>query len=138
MTNLQSHYTSGPTMPAQHAALAAIQHPYSFELRDALQRARDLLHEEARAMPYVKLWPSPGAFYSFWDVRECFGKRAPDGAVLETSDDVAAYLIRAAGVVTLSGSAFLHDGYLRVSFAVADEEIVAGVRAAAAALGALK
>jgi aspartate aminotransferase len=137
MVNLQSHYTSGPAVPTQHSALAAITRPYDPELRTDLQRKRDLLQAEAAGMPRVKVWPTPASFYSFWDVRGLFGKRAPDGPVLESSDDVAGYLVRAAGVLTLSGAAFMQDGYLRVSFAAPDEQIVKGIRAAAEAVARL-
>ncbi len=138
MANLQSHYTSGPATPAQYAALAAITRPYDTELRDDLQQKRDLLQREAKALPRVEVWPTPASFYSFWDVRRCMGLKTPEGRILASSDDVAEYLIRAAGVVSASGRAFLQDGFLRISFAVPDQEIVEGVRAAAAALKALE
>ena len=74
---------------------------------------RDLLFVEAKALPHVEVWPTPASFYSFWDVRDCFGKRTPDAKTLTCSNEVAEYLLTAAGVVTLSGEAFLQDGYLR-------------------------
>ena len=40
-------------------------------------------------------------------------------------------------MLTASGQAFLQDGYLRLSFTLPDDELVAGVRAAAEALSAL-
>lgn len=137
MANLQSHYTSGPSTPAQHAALAAIRHPYDRHLRDELQENRDLLRAHADKLPLVKVWPTPAAFYSFWDVRECFGRRTPAGRVLESSEDLAEYLIRHWGVVTAPGSAFMQEGYLRVSFAVPRQELEAGIEAATQALAAL-
>lgn len=137
MANLQSHYTSGPAVPTQYSALAAIERAYDPELRTDLQRKRDLLQREATAVPFVKVWPTPASFYSFWDVRQALGKRAPDGLVLETADEVAEYLVRAAGVVALSGAAFMQDGYLRLSFATPDEDIIDGVRAAAEAMSRL-
>jgi aspartate aminotransferase len=138
MGNLQSHYTSGPSSPSQYAALAALRHPYSYNLRDDLERKRDLLHREAADLPLVVVWPTPASFYSFWDVRACFGLTTPSGKVLASSDDVAAYLVDSAGVVTASGGAFMQDGYLRLSFASSDEDIVGGVRAAAQALRELQ
>lgn len=137
MINLQSHYTSGPAVPTQHAALAGIACPYSNELRDDLQRKRDLLLREAPKLGAVKVWPTAGAFYSFWDVRVLIGKRAPDGATIRGSDDLAAYLLRRAGVVTASGTAFEQDGYLRISFATPDDHITGGVAAAAEAFAQL-
>ncbi len=138
MTNLQSHYTAGPAVPTQHSALAAITGGYDPELRSDLQRKRDLLLKESRNLHHVEVWPTPASFYSFWDVRAAFGRRTPDGQVLSSADDVAEYLVRAAGVVTLSGQAFLQDGYLRVSFATPEEHIIQGLRAAAEAMSRLE
>lgn len=138
MRNLQSHYTSGPAVPTQYAAMAAISQPYDAEMVNDLRCKRDLLHREAKDLPHVTVWPTPATFYSFWDVRNCFGKRTPDGTVLANSDDVMTYLVRSAGVVTASGLGFMQDGYLRLSFATPDDEIVAGMRAANAALRNLR
>lgn len=137
MVNLQSHYTSGPAVPTQYSALAAISHDYNPELRNDLQRKRDLLQEGVRDVRYVDAWPTPASFYSFWDIREAFGRRTPAGATLRSSEDVAEYLVREAGVVTLAGSAFMQEGFLRLSFATPDEQIIEGARAAAAAMDRL-
>jgi len=137
MINLQSHYTSGPAVPTQLAARAAIAHAYDDEMVTDLQGKRDLLLRGAHDMPHVRVWPTPASFYSFWDVREAFGKTTPEGDVLASSDDVAAYLVRAAGVVTASGGGFMQDGYLRLSFATPDETIVQGMRAAREAFARL-
>lgn len=137
MVNLQSHYTSGPSVPSQRAALAALESSYDLTLVSDLQRKRDLLLGAARQVPHVRAWETPATFYSFWDVTGAFGKRRPDGRVLRDSDDVAAYLCEQAGVVTASGCGFMQDGYLRLAFDNPDEEIVAGMRQAHAALAAL-
>ncbi|MCZ7645224.1 MAG: aminotransferase class I/II-fold pyridoxal phosphate-dependent enzyme [Planctomycetota bacterium] len=138
MVNLQSHYTSGPATPTQVTALAAIARPYRGGLRDELQKKRDLLRKEAEPMPHVKIWPTPATFYSFWDVRPCFGKTTPGGMPIASSDDVAEYLCTSSGVIAASGTGFMQDGYLRLSFATPDEDIVAGMRAARDALGKLR
>jgi len=138
MTNLQSHYTSGPSSPAQKAALAGIARPYDPGLRDEMQAKRDLLRGAARDVPLVKVWPTPASFYSFWDVRAALGRRAPDGRVLATADDLAAFLVEAGGVVTASGSGFMQEGFLRLSFATPDETIVEGMAAARRAMESLR
>jgi len=134
MVNLQSHYTAGPAVPTQMSALAATTVKYDPELKRDLQSKRDLLQAEARDLPYVEVWPTAASFYSFWDVRATFGKRTPEGKVIGSSDDLAEYLVRSAGVVTASGGAFMQNGYLRISFATPEEQIVGGVRAAREAL----
>ncbi len=124
-------------MPAQYAALAAIRQAYDGELRQALEANRNLLAERAGELSPVSVWPTAGAFYSFWDVRACFGRRTPAGDEIVSSDDMASYLLREAGVITASGSGFLQDGFLRISFSVPGEELASGITAAAEALAAL-
>lgn len=137
MVNLQSHYTSGPSVPSQRAALAALQSEYDWSLVEDLQRKRDVLVAAARGVPHVDVWDTPATFYSFWDVTGAFGRRTPEGKVLEDSDDVAAYLCESAGVITASGCGFMQDGYLRLAFDVPDEEIAAGMAGARTAFAAL-
>ncbi|MDH4043908.1 MAG: aminotransferase class I/II-fold pyridoxal phosphate-dependent enzyme [Gemmatimonadota bacterium] len=137
MVNLQSHYTSGPAVPTQLSARAAIEQAYDPEMLHDLELKRDLLLREVAGIPLVNVWPTPASFYSFWDVRQALGRTTPSGEVLHTSDDVAAYLIHEGGVVTASGTGFMQDGYLRLSFATPDETIRAGMRAAKEAMGRL-
>ncbi|MBI4501560.1 MAG: aminotransferase class I/II-fold pyridoxal phosphate-dependent enzyme [Gemmatimonadetes bacterium] len=138
MVNLQSHYTSGPAIPTQHAALAGITASYDVELRDDLERKRNLLLDATCNIPQIKVWPTPAAFYSFWDVRACLGKTAPDGRRIDSSAGLATYLLDSAGVITAPGSAFMQEGYLRNSFATPDEHIVEGCRAVGQALATLR
>ncbi len=138
MINLQSHYTSGPAVPSQCGALAAISGIYETELRDELEANRNRIYAVRDRLAPVRVWDSEGTFYSFWDVRACFGGRTPVGKVLASSVDVAEYLLDHAGVVTAPGSAFLQEGYLRLSFAMAPGEIDAGLDAAVAAFSELR
>jgi aspartate aminotransferase len=138
MTNLQSHYTSGPSTPAQHVALAAIRREYDAELLHDLEEKRNRVAAWAGKLPHLEVWPTPATFYSFWDVTGTLGKRTPDGRTIAGSEELAVYLIERAGVVTAAGSAFMQEGYLRVSFAVPVDELEAGLAAAAEALGALR
>ena len=138
MVNLQSHYTAGPARPAQMAALAAIGHPYSGDMVRELKVKRDLLQSEAKDMPHVKIWPTPATFYSFWDVRETFGKKTPTGDRIGNSDDLSRYLVEQEGIVTASGNAFLQNGFLRLSFATEEQTIRDGMAAARRALSALR
>lgn len=131
MINLQSHYTSGPPTPLQYAALAAITKPYRGRLRRELQSRRDLLHECAKDIPHVKIWPTAGAFYSFWDVRGVFGKK------VNNSDEVS-YALAREGVIAASGSSFMQEGYLRFSFATTEDQIRGGMELAKKTILALK
>ena len=137
MANIQSHYTAGPATPTQRAALAAISAPYSDEMVKDLHNKRALLYRESQDMPHTHIWRTPASFYSFWDVRACLNKKTPEGRIIKSSDDVAEYLLISGGVVTASGTGFMQDGFLRLSFHTPDEHIIGGMRAAKKALGAL-
>lgn len=127
MASLQSHYTAGPASPTQSAALAAILLPYPPEMVQDLQALRDLLVGEARTIPRIRFWPIPATFYAFCDIRGLLNKRTPAGILLQSSDDVARYLIESGGVITAPGSNFMQDNFLRFSFAVSREELVTGL-----------
>lgn len=138
MASLQSHYTSGPATPTQAAAHAALTQTYDESLSRELQDKRDLFMREAAEVPHVRLFPTPATFYSFWDVREVFGMATPDGRVIDSSSDLAAYLVSEAGVVSASGTAFMWDGFMRFCFATPDETIIEGMAAIRKAIEALE
>jgi aspartate aminotransferase len=139
MANLQSHYTSGPATPTQSAALTALTEDYDSSLVGELEARRDLFLTQVQGLPHVEVWPTPATFYSFWDVRGCFGLRTPDGsAILSDSDGVAGHLLREVGAIVGSGTGFLCDGYLRLCFAATPETIIDGMAAVRSALDALE
>ncbi len=49
------------------------------------------------------------------------GKRAPDGKVMESDKDFAAYVLESVGVATVPGTAFGLSPHFRVSFASSTE-----------------
>ena len=74
--------------------------------------------------------PTPtGAFYAFADITALLGKPlGPKGTVSDTSADFAAALLDEAHVAAVPGEAFGAPGYLRFSYALADEDLAEGMR----------
>ncbi len=95
-------------------------------MREAFERRRDLIVGLARTVPGWKVNVPQGAFYLFPEVSACLGKRYGD-TVIETDSDLAMYLLQNAHVATVAGSAFCLPGYLRLSYATADEKIVEAI-----------
>ena len=119
MTRLQSHLTSNATSISQWAALAALtgdQSPVRTML-DAFTERRELILRRLLRVPGVRSGRPQGAFYVFPRVADLFGDK------VTSADDLAAYLIDKAHVVTVPGTAFGRDGYLRLSFAVELERL---------------
>lgn len=124
-SKLQSQYTSGASSIAQKAAEAAYTGSQECvgEMRKAFERRRDLVVGLARAIPGLKVNEPQGAFYLFPEVSSYFGKRYGD-YVINNDSDLAMYLLEVGHVATVAGSAFCAPGYIRLSYATADETIV--------------
>jgi aspartate aminotransferase len=119
MATIQSHTTSGPATPSQWAALGAFtgEQVGVERLRAALESNRTLALERLAAIPGVRVTPPDGTFYCFPDCR------AHDG----DSVRLAAFLLEKVRVVTVPGSEFGMEGYLRVSFCGESRHIAAGL-----------
>lgn len=138
-TKLQGQYSSGPSSIAQKAAEAAYEGPQECveDMRRAFERRRDLVVELASQIPGLKVNKPQGAFYLFPEVSSFLGKRAGD-KVIETSGDLAMYLLDKAHVATVDGAAFCLPGYIRLSYATSDDLIREAMSRMAAALAALE
>lgn len=121
-TKLQGQYTSGASSIAQKAAEAAYEGPQDCveEMRLAFERRRDLVVELARRIPGLKVNKPNGAFYLFPEVSSYFGKKAPDGRVINNASDLSMYLLEVGHVATVAGDAFCAPGYIRLSYATSD------------------
>ncbi|MDE6305293.1 MAG: aminotransferase class I/II-fold pyridoxal phosphate-dependent enzyme, partial [Muribaculaceae bacterium] len=136
---LQSQYSSNPSSIAQKAAEAAYTGPQECveEMRVAFQRRRDLVVSLAREIPGLKVNVPQGAFYLFPEVSAYFGK-SYGNRTISNAGDLAMYLLEEAHVATVDGEAFCVPGYIRLSYATADDTIREAMRRIGEALGRLK
>ena len=135
---LQGQFTSGASSIAQKAAEAAYTGPQDCveEMRRAFERRRDLVVRLAREIPGLGVNEPQGAFYLFPEVSAYIGRSFGD-RVIKDSGDLAMYLLDEAHVATVDGAAFCAPGYIRLSYATSDENIVEAMRRIAAALAKL-
>lgn len=139
VTKLQGQCTSGASSIAQKAAEAAYTGPQDCveEMRKAFERRRDLVVRLAREIPGMKVNEPQGAFYLFPEITSYYGKSA-HGYTISSDSDLAMYLLQEAHVATVSGAAFCAPGYIRLSYATSDENLVEAFRRISAALADLK
>jgi aspartate/methionine/tyrosine aminotransferase len=126
--NLQSHATSNVSNVAQRAALAAGSGDLSAvdEMKAAFDRRRTTIVSMLNEIEGV-VCPTPqGAFYAYPSVKGLLG-RTYDGRVVETSADLAEYILEQAEVAVVPGEAFGSPGYLRLSYALGDDDLVEGI-----------
>lgn len=136
---LQGQYTSGPCSVSQKAAEAAYDSPQSCveEMRKAFERRRNLIVDLAKDIPGLEVNCPQGAFYLFPKCSSFFGKS--DGTrVINSSTDLAMYLLEEAHVATVGGDAFGDSDCFRMSYATSDENIRTAMGRIKAALGNLK
>ena len=137
-SKLQSQYTSGASSIAQKAAEAAYTGSQQCveDMRQAFQRRRDLIVRLAKEIPGIRINHPEGAFYLFPEVSSFFGKT--DGeTTIKDAGDLALYLLDKAHVATVDGAAFCAPGYIRLSYATSDENIVEAMRRIKEALALL-
>lgn len=128
---LQGHMTSNVNNIAQRAALAAVAGPLDAVemMREAFDKRRGIIVSALNDIEGVRCPTPKGAFYAFADVRGLLNRPVgPNGLEFETSSDLAAALLDEAHVAAVPGEAFGAPGYMRFSYAVADDQIVEGMR----------
>jgi aspartate/methionine/tyrosine aminotransferase len=128
-SNVQSHETSNVANVSQFAALAAVAGDLEAvaEMRRTFDRRRRTMVEMLRAIPGVVCEEPMGAFYAFPNVEALLGREV-GGRRPATSEELAEVCIDVAKVALVPGEAFGAPGYLRLSYAVADEPMEEGVR----------
>ncbi|MBO0897255.1 MULTISPECIES: pyridoxal phosphate-dependent aminotransferase [Arthrobacter] len=131
-TNLQSHLSSNVANVSQMAALAAVSGPLTAveEMKTAFDRRRKAMVAALNSVDGVDCPMPEGAFYAYADVRQLLGKEFPgsDGPVRpQTSAELAALILETVEVAVVPGEAFGPSGYLRLSYALGDEDLAEGM-----------
>nr|WP_062298246.1 pyridoxal phosphate-dependent aminotransferase [Demequina maris] len=127
-SNFQSHLTSNVANVSQRAAIAALEGGLEevHEMREAFDRRRRTMVDMLRAIDGV-VCPTPkGAFYAYPSVEGLIG-RTVGGVEITSSADLATVILEQAEVAVVPGEAFGPSGFLRLSYALGDDDLVEGV-----------
>ena len=127
-SNFQSHLTSNVANVSQRAAIAALEGGLEevHAMRAAFDRRRRTMVEMLRAIDGV-VCPTPkGAFYAYPSVEGLIG-RTIRGREIGSSADLAAVILDEVEVAVVPGEAFGPSGFLRLSYALGDDDLVEGV-----------
>jgi aspartate/methionine/tyrosine aminotransferase len=127
-TNLQSHSTSNVSNVSQIAAFAAVSGDLSAvaEMRAVYDRRRRAIVSMLSDIPGV-VCPEPlGAFYAYPSVKGLLGVPLR-GRTARTSAQLAEIILEEVEVAVVPGEAFGPSGYLRMSYALGDDDLAEGV-----------
>ncbi len=126
--SLQSHATSNVSNVAQAAALAAVTGDLSDaeRMREAFDRRRITMHKMLSEIPDVVCYEPQGAFYAFPSFKNFIG-RTIAGVEIASTNDLADVLLGEKLVAVVPGEGFGAPGYARLSYALADDDLIEGV-----------
>ncbi|MGQ9928154.1 MAG: pyridoxal phosphate-dependent aminotransferase [Chloroflexaceae bacterium] len=138
--DIQSHSSTHTASISQYAALAAYTPNPALEqtVREmvaAFRRRRDLILELLAEIPGITCNVPDGAFYVFPNVSALLGQPLKNGIVCDSSEAFNTYLLDHAHIACVSGESFGAPGFLRLSYATSEEEIIEGMRRFRASLG---
>ena len=127
-TNLQSHLTSNVANVSQRAAIAAVSGDLTAVamMREAFDRRRRTMVSMLSEIDGVVCPMPEGAFYAYPSVKGVLG-RSIAGRTPTTSVELAELILEEAEVAVVPGEAFGPSGYLRLSYALGDDDLVEGV-----------
>lgn len=120
---VQGQSTSNPTSIAQYAALRALTLDYQVveAMRQKFEERRNLMCASLRDVPGLHFAQPEGAFYLFPCVSERIAARK-----LRDDVELAERLLTDVQVAVVPGSGFGAPGYIRLSYATSEEEIMEG------------
>lgn len=126
--NFQSHLTSNVCNVAQMAALAAVSGDLTavHEMREAFDRRRRLMVSMLKEVNGFNVPTPTGAFYAYPSVEDVIGREIA-GRSITSSADLAAVILDEAEVAVVPGEAFGPSGFIRLSYALGDDDLVEGV-----------
>lgn len=124
IAKLQSQMSSHTSSISQKAAVAALTGDQTVVkmMREEFKKRRDFLYRELSSIRGIRLNMPEGAFYLFPSVEGVIGKSF-QGVALNSSVDVAEYLLDKHWVATVPGDAFGAEGFLRLSYAASMAEL---------------
>jgi aspartate/methionine/tyrosine aminotransferase len=127
-TNLQSHATSNVANVSQVAALAAVSGDLSAvaEMRAVYDSRRRTILRMLREIPGIECPEPMGAFYVYPSVKGLLGKDIR-GRRATTSAELCEVALEEVEVAVVPGEAFGTPGYVRMSYALGDDDLVEGV-----------
>ena len=124
----QSHAASNANSIAQHAAIEALTGPQDTIqiMRDAFDKRRKMLCGLIDQVEGLSCIVPSGAFYVMMDIKGVIGKTC-DGVPITGSLDFSQMLLEKKQTAVIPGEAFGADNYVRLSYAISEQNINKGL-----------
>jgi len=116
-----------PMLQQQAVFVLAAQPMIVPALVKTLHARRERAMALMRSLPVLSVSPPQAGFYFFADARALLGLHTPNGVVVATDADLAAWLLEDAEVAVWPGSSCGTPGFLRLTFAVPEAVFAEGI-----------
>jgi len=128
MAKIQGQATSCPNSIAQKAAVEALTGDQTEveTMCKIFAKRRDAMINRLNSIPNFSCAKPGGAFYAFPDVSQYIGLAA-DGKIINSSFALSDYILDSAKTVTVAGSGFGSEGYIRLSYATDEAVFLEGI-----------
>ncbi|MFC2175699.1 pyridoxal phosphate-dependent aminotransferase [Bacteroidota bacterium] len=126
---MQGQITSGASSIAQRATIAALETPQEWlnDMCAMFEKRRDLVTKLFSEIEGLKTNVPGGAFYLFPEVSGLFG-HSYNGQEVNNANDLCMYFLNECHVAMVPGEAFGAPGYVRMSYATSDENLIEAAR----------
>lgn len=126
----QGQITSGACSITQRAAIAALDADPKIiaPMVEGFTKRRALMLDLLRQIDGIRVNEPEGAFYFFPDVSSYYGKKTPDGNIIQNSIDLSMYLLNHAHLALVAGSAFGCNNSVRLSYATSEDVLTEAVK----------
>ena len=142
MSGIQSHTTSNPNSIAQYAAAEAYKSPKGEEflsgMRVTFDNRRKLMIDKLAKIEEVSFIYPQGAFYVMVNIGSTFGKRTESGVKINGAHEFALNILSSKNVAVIPCESFGANEYIRLSYAISEENIAEGLDRIAAFIKSLK
>ncbi len=120
---IQSHSTSNPPTISQYAAIEALKGSDEevSKMVETYKKRRELVYELLSSIPGVKTYLPEGAFYFFPNIEKAIKGK------FSSSFEFAEYLLNNFYTVIVPGEGFGAPGFIRISYATSEENIIKGI-----------
>ena len=142
MSSIQSHTTSNPNSIAQYAAAEAYSSAKGEEflsgMRVTFDNRRKLIIDKLAKIESVSFIYPQGAFYVMVNISSAFGKSTEGGKKIGSAHEFALSLLSEANVAVIPCESFGAKEYIRLSYAISEENISEGLDRLSAFMAKLK
>ena len=128
MAKIQGQATSCPNSISQKAAIEALigDQTEVDKMNKVFANRRNLMIDRLNRINNVSCSNPGGAFYAFPNLSHYIGL-SNKGKIIDTSFALSDYILESARTVTVAGSGFGLEGYIRLSYATKESVFLEGI-----------